>query len=214
MPLPSITAGADSSMRPDPSLEQRDLAAADMHVDEPEPARALTNPPSADAGESEACALSNVGGQAERPPLVCIGLDDQAMCRLLHELIFETFLDADPERSGSIGETREEIEAFVEVVMGKLDLSLRHVPLEQQRAADVVIIDQNLVMGSGCSVFGSDIAKRLRREGFRGVIGLLTGSADIEVRRLAALEEVDFAFAKYECAAAIAERITSRLQHG
>uniref|UniRef100_A0A7S4BV75 Histidine kinase/HSP90-like ATPase domain-containing protein n=1 Tax=Chrysotila carterae TaxID=13221 RepID=A0A7S4BV75_CHRCT len=145
-------------------------------------------------------------------PLVCIGLDDQAMCRLLHELIFETFLSADPERSGSIGETRQEIESFCDVAMGKLDLSLSRVPLAQQREADVVIIDQNLVLGSSFSVLGSDIARQLRREGFRGVIGIFTGSADIEVRRLAALEGIDFASAKHESAAVIADRIMDKLQ--
>ena len=76
-----------------------------------------------------------------------IGIDDSAtLCKLLNRL-FETW-GADMTRSGSIGRTEKEQCGFVDVALGKLDVSLKPVEPERQRAADVLLMDQNILLNN------------------------------------------------------------------
>jgi hypothetical protein len=97
-------------------------------------------------------ARSSVLAMAGMPPkpappvsthqLLCFGLDDDALLRTTHEIMFETFLGADMACSRSLGGSLEEAEAFVDVALGRssLDLTPRAVhgyatnPLSRARA--------------------------------------------------------------------------------
>lgn len=144
-----------------------------------------------DNGRNQAANGSNVSGEVaptEVAPLVCLGLDDTLMLRKMHVLLFKLFMGADMKRSGSLGATREEITHFVDVVMGRRDLSLLPAQLTP---ADVVLIDQNLSDDDDELERGEDIALRLRKERFCGVICVLTGSNTEEIERLSRLPHVD-----------------------
>ena len=129
----------------------------------------------------------------DRAPLVCLGLDDTLMLRKMHMLLFKLFMGADMTRSGSLGATRDEITHFVDVVMGRRDLSLRPA---RTTPADVVLIDQNLCDDDDTFDRGEDIALRLREEQFAGVICVLTGSNTEELERLSRLPHVDVVLEK------------------
>ena len=54
-----------------------------------------------------------------RKQLVCFGLDDDALLRATHEIMFEAFLDADLSQSCSLGANEREVESFVDVALGR-----------------------------------------------------------------------------------------------
>lgn len=143
---------------------------------------------------------------AKRRPLVCVGVDDTRMLRKMHTILFELFVGANMERSGSVGATIREIEAFADIALGGRDLELRPTSLPQ---ADVAIIDQNLCNDDDETflVKGEDIARKLRDMGYTGVICMLTGSNRAEVNRLSELPHIDLAFDKNSDLRIIAEHI-------
>jgi hypothetical protein len=114
------------------------------------------------------------------------------MCRAVLDGLIEHVLHADMTRSGSIGETAEERNAFVDVAMGRLDLQLRPTAEGARFEADVALLDQNI----GPGVFGTEIAAALRARGFRGVTCVITGSSPDDVGRLGALPAVDLCVEK------------------
>eukprot|EP00965_Chrysotila_dentata_P096220 3179555-Pleurochrysis_carterae.AAC.1 len=91
-------------------------------------------------------------------PLVCIGLDDNSLCRELHTLIFDVFLQADMVRSAALGQSRAEVTQFVDVAQGRRDASLLPVAAWAQRPADVVLLDECMrIDGVRCT--GSQVAR-------------------------------------------------------
>ena len=102
------------------------------------------------------------------------------MSREMQLVIMEDALHADMERSISVGETRDEQDGFVDLALGRVDVRGQPVPLEKQRPADIVLLDYNVRE----TLLGSEVASRLRQEGFGGVVCLLTGSSEAELSRL------------------------------
>jgi hypothetical protein len=165
--------------------------------------------PSSDTGAGE----SDTETVAREPKgLVCVGLDDTAMLRKMHGLLFRSFVGADMRRSGSLGGTREEIELFVDVVMGRRDLHLEPADLSP---VDVAVIDQNLCNDDRGEflVKGEDICGQLRADGFVGVTCVLTGSNRTEVNRLSELPQIQLVFAKDTDLRIMAEQILKLARH-
>ena len=149
--------------------------------------------------------------QGETPveqPLRCICLDDSALFRKVQKRLIKNFLRADMDGSAVLGETAADIDVFVEIALGRVDPVTRapvtHRPLAH---ADLVVIDQDLDYDT-LSYKGTDIARRLNDEQFRGVCCLLTGAnlsgdqgqldegKDIGTVRLDKCPGVDIAFEK------------------
>ena len=173
-------------------------AVAAARVAEGVAARPTTPPPPPSSGAAGPGAAVDVGefwdsddsGVVRRP--IVVGIDDDPMCRAVLDGLIEHVLHADMTRSGSIGETAEERNAFVDVAMGRLDLQLRPTAEGARFEADVALLDQNI----GPGVFGTEIAAALRARGFRGVTCVITGSSPDDVGRLGALPAVDLCVEK------------------
>lgn len=131
----------------------------------------------------------------KRPP-ICIGIDDSQMLRKVQATLFHFFLKADTARSGSVGATASEVEAFVDIVMGKRTLSLEPATLSP---ADIAVLDEHIdiELNDGThGVRGSELAWQLRARGFTGVVCILSGSSTEVLADLARLSGVDYVFDK------------------
>ena len=69
-------------------------------------------------------------------PLTCIGIDDSTGNRAFHHALFKHLLNADMGRSIALGETVKEQAAFVDIVLGRLDIHLQEVAPKLQRHAE------------------------------------------------------------------------------
>ena len=197
---------AEESILAAVATEEPDAPAAE---DQPPPESNVFVPASAVAaaavpdtrvpGPTEEAAL--VGGapmsdEAASPrPLVCAALDDSMMSRLLYKVLFDTMLNADPQRSCTLGETEEEQLSFVDVALGRKSATLQEMtpPLP---AADIVMLDQNILLDDHPHLLGSDIAAKLCEASFRGVVCIMTGSSRHELERLAQMPGVDLVLEK------------------
>jgi len=173
-------------------------AAASVESTHPAPAAPATSSLQDSTRDGSAAAPAPHKDSSPSPPVlglpVCIGIDDSRMQRKTHGVLSRLFLHADPTRSGSIGGTAEEVQSFIDVVMGRRQLSLEPAALPP---ADIAIIDQCIDLDDeDLSVRGSDLALQLRQDGFKGLICLLTGAHRDEVDRLSQAPAVDFAFEK------------------
>ena len=75
------------------------------------------------------------------------------------------------------------------------------------------MLDENIDLeDEGVFVKGSDLARELREEGFRGIICILTAEGERRNRQLAALPHVDFAFDKSADLRQIAETLLAEHQ--
>jgi hypothetical protein len=113
-------------------------------------------------------------------------------------------------RSGSIGTSTAELARAVDVAMGRyvmttVDDAIVLAPLPQgstPRQVDLVMLDQNLEAGMDSEIganrllLGSDLAMHMREQGFRGVISIITGSSEEEIKILRNLKAVDLVLAK------------------
>lgn len=146
----------------------------------------------ADADVAAECVECVGDTVAETKALKVIGIDDDPMSRDVQMGLMEHMLHADMARSGALGATSAECERFVDVALGRLDLSLQSVNEEETQPADVVLLDQNI----GAHLLGSDIARALRTRGFRGVTCIMTGSSRGDIARLRGLPGVDICVEK------------------
>lgn len=141
------------------------------------------------------------------PPPVCIGIDDSAMLRRVQATLFRFFLKADTERSASVGSCAREVEAFVDIVMGKRTSSLEPADLPP---ADIAVLDENIDVeldDTTLEVKGSHLALDLRKRGFTGVVCILSGSSLEVLQGLARLPGVDFVFDKGQDARSIGKEL-------
>jgi len=145
--------------------------------------------------------------------LFCLGLDDSSMCRQLHEIVFSEYLDADMSRSVSLGASIEEVESFADVALGVKTADLMYVPEGERRAADVVLIDQHLLVDNEVWM-GSDIASALRARGFEGLVCLMSGTDNEHLQELQAQTVIDVAFSKSDSPVYIADTIASLCKGG
>lgn len=128
-------------------------------------------------------------------PLRCIGVDDCRFQRALHELLFKNFLQADA-CSYSIGATKEEQLAFVDIALGRLTTQLHPVPAENVTQMGIVIIDQNLSVNNMPHLLGHDLAEQLQQEGFVGVVCIFSGSSDVDLQEIRMKAGVDMVLSK------------------
>lgn len=141
------------------------------------------------------CAVpkTSLAGLSNRK-LRCIGIDDEDLPRLVHKILISHFLDAD-EESCSIGRTREEQAAFVDVAMGVRNPDLSYTQGEPIQA-DVVLLDENIDERADPPVMGSLLCAELRMCGFRGITVVLSGAPSDQIAKLRALPGVDLAYDK------------------
>ena len=173
--------------------------------------------------------LEQQPGVGEDPPLVCLGIDDEDMPRMVQELFFRMTLNADMERSFVLGVTVEEQLAFVDVALGRRDpqslVRSREANADDKSTssasstpdaphistfveADVALLDENINLDMTPEpLTGSVLAGRLAAEGFRGVTCILTGASLDEMDSLRQKPGVDLVFAKGSPLSAIAESI-------
>jgi len=117
-----------------------------------------------------------------------VGLDDEKIPRMVQGLFMMHHLGANMQESCTLGETREEMLAVVDVALGVLHADLTPNSGER-RQADVVLLDEN-IMPPG--ILGSRIASELRDRGFTGVIVLLTGATSAYLEEIRSIPAVDF----------------------
>jgi len=126
--------------------------------------------------------------------LRCVGIDDEDLPRMIHNILFSHYLNADP-CSRSVGKTNEERAAFVDIVMGVRNADLSYTEGESV-PADVAILDQNIAELDEPPILGSLLCAQLRSVGFRGVTCILTGAPSAQIAQLRKLPGVDLAFDK------------------
>ena len=130
--------------------------------------------------------------------LVCAALDDDDMCRMLHDALFSKFLHADPDRSVVLGANAREQRSFVDVVLGTKRASLEDA-MPPLRHADIVLLDQNIMLDQEAHMLGSDVAGQLHAAGYRGVTCIITGSSVQQIQQLSTKPGVDLVVAKGTC---------------
>jgi len=127
--------------------------------------------------------------------LRCCGIDDEGMPRMVLSLICEHYLCA--KTAVLLGETSEQVAAFVDVVMGKreaVDLSPTTDPPGQR--FDVVFLDQNIDLRATPPVLGSNLCLQLRSAGFTGITVVLSGAPSAQIEEMRLLPQVDLAYEK------------------
>lgn len=119
-------------------------------------------------------------------PIVCLGIDDDPFIRSGHALVFARL---GATKSRSLGATREEQVAFVDVAMGLLDMQLN--PIESGRQADVLLVDQHIELHDKPHLLGTAVVTELHRRGFNGVIVVVSGARDPNLTKLRTCPGVD-----------------------
>lgn len=114
--------------------------------------------------------------------------------------------EAPGDRSGTLGASREEQLAFVDVALGRRTVALAEVPAPW-RAADIAIVDQNLWADEHPALLGTELIRQLRAHGFEGVCCILTGASDDEINAMASHPGVDLALPKTTSAKKMAESL-------
>ena len=139
--------------------------------------------------------------------LVCAALDDDDMCRMLHDALFSDFLHADPDRSVVLGANAREQRSFVDVVLGTKRASLEDA-MPPLRHADIVLLDQNIMLDQQeAHMLGSDVAGQLHAAGYRGVTCIITGSSVQQIQQLSTKPGVDLVVAKGTALPTLARRL-------
>uniref|UniRef100_A0A7S0LGC6 Uncharacterized protein n=1 Tax=Coccolithus braarudii TaxID=221442 RepID=A0A7S0LGC6_9EUKA len=133
-------------------------------------------------------------------PLLCLGLDDDEMCRTLLSFLFTKLMNADW-RSRAFGATREEVDLFMSVALG------RALGADVLPPADVVLIDEHLRLSSNEEILGHVLAEELRRRGFRGVICAMTAASGGELDSLKTHPAVNACFTKGTSAKVLATEL-------
>ena len=165
--------------------------------------------------EPVACGVS---GAAHAPlvdgatGLVCFGIDDEPLPRMVQEFLFIHHLHADMSRSRSLGETVSEQLAFVDIALGLVDPWTLE-SCGARAPADVVLLDENINPElSPEPVTGSSLARRLHERGFMGVVCILTGASQEVMDALLKLPGIDLVFAKGAATQKMAKYIMACLQ--
>jgi DNA-binding NarL/FixJ family response regulator len=159
-----------------------------------------------------------VSGEAHAPlvdgatGLVCFGIDDEPLPRMVQEFLFIHHLHADMSRSRSLGETVCEQLAFVDIALGLVDPWTLE-SCGARAPADVVLLDENINPElSPEPVTGSSLARRLHERGFMGVVCILTGASQEVMDALLKLPGIDLVFAKGAAIQEMAKDIMACLQ--
>jgi hypothetical protein len=145
------------------------------------------------------------GASAEEAPRtlrVCT-LDDESIPRMIQKLFFTHHLHASLTESCALGANEEELHAFVDVALGKLNADLTP-NLGTHRQADIVLLDENI---QPPQIMGSLVAGELRDRGFAGVIAILTGASASESEEIRALPAIDLVFDKGHSLPKMAEEV-------
>ena len=138
-------------------------------------------------------------------PLFVACIDDAYLTRELMRLALFPAIGADTSRSVALGETREEQLSFVDVALGQLDQSLRPLP-PPHHPADIVVLDQNILLDGELHCCGTVIAEQLRARGFKGVVCIMTGDAE-DANRLGTVATVDICVSKSVSMMALADQL-------
>jgi hypothetical protein len=129
--------------------------------------------------------------EAPRTLRVCT-LDDESIPRMIQKLFIKHHLHASLAESCTLGANEEEMHAFVDVALGKLNADLTP-NLSTHRQADIVLLDENI---QPPQIMGSLMSGELRDRGYAGVIAILTGASASGTEEIRALPAVDLVFEK------------------
>jgi len=128
---------------------------------------------------------------ADEQKLKVVCVDDQRL--LLHHMrtLCQHVLPVDMASSSWIGGNQAELDAFVDLALGRLDADMN--PAAEPRQADITILDQNLLLDNREYLVGTELVTELRAQGFRGKCLLVTasvGSQLVEIRNTAGIDAV------------------------
>jgi hypothetical protein len=126
--------------------------------------------------------------------LVIYGVDDSALMRTMLDTLSTSVLGCRPDRCGMLGATMCEVDAFIDIAMGKAAARPGMAPL----AAHLVIVDQHLTFDHGADeeveMLGTNLVEELHELGFAGVVCIHSGALDYA--RLVQLPGVDMVVQK------------------
>eukprot|EP00613_Pedinella_sp_CCMP2098_P072349 CAMPEP_0171917038 /NCGR_PEP_ID=MMETSP0993-20121228/15557_1 /TAXON_ID=483369 /ORGANISM="non described non described, Strain CCMP2098" /LENGTH=670 /DNA_ID=CAMNT_0012552725 /DNA_START=246 /DNA_END=2258 /DNA_ORIENTATION=+ len=110
---------------------------------------------------------------------VCCIDDSKMICKSYKRLLLP-LMQADLENSNVTCPTSpEDIESFVEAVLAESTQSTigdRATSKLSRKAADIVVLDQNIDMSNLRTVYGTDVALTLKARGYNGLVVLRTGN--------------------------------------
>jgi hypothetical protein len=133
--------------------------------------------------------LSKNKRKQKRGGLKCVSLDDSlTLLKAYERMLHNKYLKA--EESIVIGKNHAEIEAAVDIIMGRKTnawLSLSQWP------ADIVTLDQQL---GHDHLQGTDIAAALAEENFEGVVCILSGGSEEDMEQYMGMPGVDMVVSK------------------
>jgi hypothetical protein len=124
--------------------------------------------------------------------LKCVSLDDSlTLLKAYERMLHKKYLKA--EESIVIGKNHAEIEAAVDIIMGrKPDAWLSPIQVSQW-PADIVTLDQQL---GHDHLQGTDIAAALAEENFQGVVCILSGGSEEDMAKYMEMPGVDMVVSK------------------
>jgi hypothetical protein len=124
--------------------------------------------------------------------LKCVSLDDSLpLLKAYERMLHNKYLKA--EESIVIGKNHAEIEAAVDIIMGrKTDAWLSPIHVSQW-PADIVTLDQQL---GHDHLQGTDIAAALAEENFQGVVCILSGGSEEDMAKYMEMLGVDMVVSK------------------
>jgi len=150
------------------------------------------SPPLRPSASDEASTQSQPCGQprtAAVEPLKIVCVDDQPLLLRHMRTLCQQVLPVDVATSSWVGANKQELDAFVDLALGRLDKDMNKVV--EPRQADIAILDQNLLLaGKGC-LLGTDLVMQLRAQGFRGKCLLVTASVGSELVGIRATPGLD-----------------------
>jgi len=132
--------------------------------------------------------------QLQSSPLFVACIDDSELPRQLMKLHLLPAMQADLGRSLVVGQTRDEQLHFVDFALGRIDVQMRPLPLPHQ-PADVVVVDQNLLLDGKPHCYGTVLIEQLRIRGFTGVACIITADFK-DAEQLSKLPGVDLVVPK------------------
>jgi hypothetical protein len=195
------TAAEQAGAQPTGPLEGQ---AGETSLEEGPGAAEVKGPNAAGEGVSREAASREGASPVEAPRTlrVCT-LDDESIPRMIQTLFIKHHLHASLTESCTLGANEEEMHAFVDVALGKLNADLT--PNQAtHRQADIVVLDENI---QPPQIMGSLVAGELRDRGFAGVIAILTGASASGTEEIRALPAVDLVFDKGHSLSKMAEEV-------
>ena len=156
-------------------------------------------------GERQICGYVYCNYMSAEGALVCVGIDDDEVMRDLQMEVFE-MMGASASRS--VGETREEQLAFVDLALGLLNIETLE-PTTEGSQADVALLDQRIDLDNETHLKGDDLAVEPRKRGFTGVVAIISGDDESGLEALRATAKADIVASKQDMFTTLPSQLTA-----